>query len=122
MGDDALRDVAKILKKSIRETDFLYRYGGEEFLILMPETIVEEAAVPLQRIVEQMAISAIPHEKSPYGYLTMSAGLACSNPRLIGWREVIELADRRLYDAKCNGRNQFHMKEDSGSVKILKSG
>ena len=122
MGDDALKDVAKILKNSIRETDYLYRYNGEEFLILMPETVVEEATIPLKRIIDQMAVSAIPHERSPIGYLTLSAGLASSNPRLIGWREVIELADRRLYDAKENGRNQFHMKEDTGSVKILKSG
>ncbi len=122
MGDDALRDVAKIMKNSIRETDFLYRYGGEEFLILMPETVVTEAVIPLKRLIDQMAVAAIPHERSPIGYLTLSAGLASSNPRLIGWREVIELADRRLYEAKDNGRNQFHMKQETGSVKILKSG
>jgi PleD family two-component response regulator len=48
--------------------------------------------------------------------------LASSNHRLIGWREVIELADRRLYDAKNNGRNQFHVKDDSASLQVLKSG
>jgi len=122
MGDSALQDVAQILKNAVRETDYLYRYGGEEFLILMPETNAEEAKVPLKRIISQMATSAITHERSPIGFLTLSAGLASSNPRLIGWREVIELADRRLYDAKSNGRNQFFVKDDPASLQVLKSG
>ena len=122
MGDKALKQVADILKNAVRETDYLYRYGGEEFLILLPETDAEESTEPLKRIISQMATSAIPHNRSPLGHLTLSAGLASSNHRLIGWREVIELADRRLYDAKNNGRNQFHVKDDSASLQVLKSG
>jgi diguanylate cyclase (GGDEF)-like protein len=119
-GDDALKQVANHLKNCIRETDSLYRYGGEEFLILMPETTSQEAMVPLQRIINELGKLSIAHEKSPFEQLTISAGAACSNHQLTGWREVIELADRRLYDAKSRGRNQFCVR-DSAGLKVVQA-
>ena len=120
-GDDALKQVGAHLNNSIRETDSLYRYGGEEFLILMPETNSEEAMIPLKRIIDNLVKLAIPHEKSPFEKLTLSAGAACSNHKLTGWREIIELADRRLYEAKSRGRNQFCVKDGSG-LTVVKAG
>ena len=120
-GDDALQAVAEQLKLCIRETDYLYRYGGEEFLILMPETNSQEARIPLQRVMNAFEKLAMPHEKSPFGRITMSAGASCSNHQLAGWREIIELADRRLYDAKSNGRNQYSVK-DPGTLRAVQTG
>jgi len=110
MGDNILESVASFFKSSIRDTDGLYRYGGEEFLILMPETTLEEAALPIHRLITGLSKQSIAHSQSHFEVVTTSAGVASSinnGVRLAGWRQVIELADKNLYVAKEAGRNQF---------------
>ncbi len=106
--------IANHLRKSIRESDSVYRYGGEEFLMLMPETSEEEAMIPIERIIKGLAALNIPHVESPYSYITTSAGVASSyhkKQRLANWRRVVELADEGLYLAKDAGRNQLIISE-----------
>ena len=106
-GDIVLRDVAKFLKESVRESDQVFRYGGEEFVILMPFTTIEEAYGVLERILKTL------HEKNgvtigdkriPY---TFSAGLAEISSDLQTSHELIKRADNALYKAKKEGRDRI---------------
>ena len=120
-GDKALKIVASHLREGIRESDSVYRYGGEEFLMVMPNTDNEEALVPVTRIIENLFDCQIPHNKSPLEYLTTSAGVACSHhlgQRLASWRQVVELADEGLYGAKNAGRNQVMISQRS-TLKVV---
>jgi len=105
-GDRVLKAFAAFLQVSIRGTDLLGRYGGEEFLIIMPETSLEGAYQAVERLRRQIAESSFPAADQPIK-LTASIGVAGIDyaqdtdlPRLI------EKADRALYRAKGNGRNQ----------------
>lgn len=99
-GDAALRSLAQALAKAIRATDALGRYGGDEFLIILPQTNTTEAA----RVVERMrsALAQIPDQPEP---LTMSVGLAQSRPDDHP-ETIIQRADEALYRAKREGRDR----------------
>jgi diguanylate cyclase (GGDEF)-like protein len=106
-GDRALRLISEYLLKSIRTCDRLYRYGGEEILLIMPETTLYGALILADRTLSGLTDVGIPHEKSSYGILTLSCGVA-SQVEVNGyshWEELVDLADRGLYASKRNGRN-----------------
>ncbi|MFT5451076.1 MAG: diguanylate cyclase (GGDEF)-like protein [Enterobacterales bacterium] len=108
-GDNVLELVAGHFRKSIREADAVFRYGGEEFLMIMPDTNDDEALQTVQRIVDSLSELNITHVDSPLEHITTSAGIASSHhqgQRLASWRQVVELADEGLYKAKSLGRNQ----------------
>ncbi|MEH6357530.1 MAG: diguanylate cyclase [Pseudomonadales bacterium] len=108
-GDEALKQTSKQLKTATRGSDRLYRYGGEEILILLPGCTAEQAYQVAQRHIKNLANLNLPHEKSPFEKLTASAGIGYINPtELEGktWQEVVEQADEYLYKAKQAGRNQ----------------
>lgn len=103
-GDEALRMVARLLAAQCRASDLLARFGGEEFVMLLPETGLAGAMVMLERIRRAVATTAFQHEGWPVG-LTASIGVA-------GWRGEAETldtllarADAALYEAKRAGRN-----------------
>lgn len=108
-GDAALQAVGEALKISKRNSDRLYRYGGEELLVLMPETDLEGAKIGAERLRAQIEEIAYTHEKSPFGFLTASAGLAQSVNG--AWQDVVKAADEALYSAKSGGRNQVQVFE-----------
>lgn len=106
-GDTALRRIAEHLQSCIRTCDRLYRYGGEEILLIMPETPLNGALILADRILASLAVVNIPHEKSSYGHVTLSCGIA-SQAEVGGydnWEGLVDLADRGLYASKSNGRN-----------------
>ena len=105
-GDDALRQVADIIKVTIRDSDRVFRYGGEEILILMPETNDEAALLCADRVRQAIEDAKILHENAPLGVLTVSAGVAFNNCE--GWKSMIGLADKALYRSKEQGRNQIN--------------
>ncbi len=107
-GDKALQLVASYLDKTIRSSDRLYRYGGEELLLLLPETDGKGARLVTHRLLEGLAALEEPHHESPFRILTTSAGIACfsvTEPQQ-SWKQVVEMADKALYQAKSAGRNQ----------------
>lgn len=107
-GDTALRDISCHLQKSIRTCDRLYRYGGEEILLILPETTLYGALILADRTLASLAELSIPHEKSSHGFLTLSCGVA-SQVEVNGykkWEDLVDLADRGLYASKNNGRNR----------------
>ena len=95
-GDKILKDFAEIIKESIRKTDIVIRYGGEEFLIFFPNTSKKEALIALLKIKKRL-------KNSNYKY-TFSGGIADEGSNL---EEMIELADKRLYKAKNSGRDKI---------------
>ncbi|MGH1370774.1 MAG: diguanylate cyclase [Cellvibrionaceae bacterium] len=111
--DSALRELVEYSLGAIRLSDRLYRYGGEEFLLLLPETTLEEASTVVARVLSEVEAAAIEHCKSPFGHLTLSAGICMSDLNSNaqsdekGWQLLIQEADERLYRAKSSGRNQL---------------
>ena len=108
-GDAAIVMVAEILRGNLRTSDKIFRYGGEEFLFLMPLTPLEGAAIATQRICDKIATCNFPHEVSELGFLSVSIGVASSYTT--DWERAIEDADAALYDAKDGGRNQIRLAE-----------
>lgn len=107
-GDAALKTVADTVAATMRESDRVYRYGGEELLILLPDTNVDGAMAFLQRQLEALTDLNVAHCESPYGILTASAGVACAfsgDECMQSWQEVVEQADKGLYRAKHKSRN-----------------
>ena len=101
-GDDALRKLAVCMKQQKRNPDVLARYGGDEFVILMPETKAEDAFTLMERIRAEVQKIHIAENIS----MTISSGIAQSIPESNdGSSDVIRRADLALYEAKSSGRN-----------------
>jgi diguanylate cyclase (GGDEF)-like protein len=107
-GDDALRLVSAELTRVLRERDRSYRYGGEEFLVIMPDASLDAAAAAAERIrtaISQLEIRAGARPNA--GHLTISGGVAFSLNAREHWEEVLAAADSALYRAKAAGRDQI---------------
>lgn len=109
-GDKCLKQVATVLKNSVlRSSDVVTRYGGEEFIIILPSTPQEGAIKVAKRIQEQLALLQIEHQGSEVGdYVTLSIGTASVDSReFINEKGIVEMADFALYQAKKQGRNRI---------------
>ena len=107
IGDRTLREVSEILKNSIRTYDIAGRYGGEEFLIILPDTGFEDALILAERI--RAGIKAQPAAKSdltPPIKVTISLGIASMRDTDISIDNMIKRADDGLYAAKKSGRDK----------------
>jgi diguanylate cyclase (GGDEF)-like protein len=103
-GDEALKQIAQCINNTLRQSDFASRWGGEEFLILLPMTAEGGAFVMAERL--RLAIAALPISTGADTFsLTMSFGLAMKTGN-ISIDEMIKKSDINLYLAKENGRNQ----------------
>ena len=115
-GDQALRAVAATIARALRGGDSVYRYGGEEFLLVLPEQTVDTAQVAVERVrraVEQLAIGDAAAGPSP---LTMSAGITAFGPgEATTVEELLRQADAALYRAKSAGRNCIAVADDQPS-------
>lgn len=108
-GDICLKKVAKSIGENARRaTDIIARFGGEEFVIILPETTLECAIDLANQMVENVADLKIPHEFSETAnVVTISAGVSCVNPMdYDGFHQLESMADQALYQAKEQGRNQ----------------
>lgn len=103
-GDAVLKAVALLLKNSIRSTDFVGRWGGEEFVCLLANTDLPHGALKAQDIRALIEQSAIDIGQGTL-HVTASIGAACYTPGS-SLEQLIEAADRKLYDAKESGRNK----------------
>lgn len=105
-GDDRLRSVAQMLSSSInRGNDLVARYGGEEFVILLPGAPLEWAESMTETLIAKLYKENLPHPDSPFGRITLSAGVAGCIPEDDNYEALIEQADQALYQAKLKGRN-----------------
>lgn len=115
-GDAVLRDVAEILKAASRQSDVAGRYGGEEFLIVLPETTLEGAKAAAEKIrtqVEKHAFKSLDGQTIPVtlslGCAALGTGAGDAPPSV---EAFLSLADRNLYRAKSKGRNRVEAGTD----------
>ncbi len=107
-GDDALKQVALLVKSKglKRITDFVVRYGGEEFVVVLPETNISGAKQVAERIRAAIQTLNLEHLDSPFGELTVSIGITGCLSYDVDDSAVLEAADQKLYQAKVSGRNK----------------
>ena len=107
-GDAALLSVADELKRQVRGEDTVYRYGGEEFLVVLPETTLEAGVEVAERIREAISGLAI-HVQAGRRQtaLTISGGVAVSGRPHHAWNAALAAADAALYEAKAGGRDRI---------------
>ena len=106
-GDLALRKIAALFKQEFRDLDRVSRYGGEEFIVILPETLSATAYVVAERIRQLISTHAIPIDKNQTVNVTVSGGLATFPKDGIEAKSLIHCADQALYAAKYSGRNQI---------------
>ncbi len=103
-GDQVITSLSNLLKQQLRKTDMIGRYGGEEFLLVLPECQVEKAMLVVEKMRESFAKLPFSFEGHQFN-CTFSAGIA-SGLGMEFADQVIEQADQALYQAKTAGRNQ----------------
>ncbi len=106
-GDDVLRKLSSILRKSVRDNDIVARYGGEEFAIILPGTDIDGALSLAERIRSKVERTAFYKEEiQPNGKITVSVGSATFPRDAVTVEDLVIAADRALYQAKYSGRNR----------------
>ena len=106
-GDRVLEQMSDILRESAREIDRLGRYGGEEFMVILPGTSIDDAEVFVERVRHEV-------QRRPFNiggtdplHMTISAGIATyPDPNINDPETLVRLADEALYSAKTSGRNK----------------
>ena len=106
-GNEVLKKIAVILKQESREVDIVARYGGEELVVVLPETSRRRAAELGERIRQRVSDTLFDRMRSqPLGKITVSAGVATFPVDAMNEDELIKRADQSLYKAKGEGRNK----------------
>ncbi len=105
-GDKVLQEFADILRESAREVDRLGRYGGEEFMSILPETGIEDATVFVERVWREVSRHPFEVGKPEPLHLTVSAGVATYPNGIETPEALIHRADQALYAAKAGGRDR----------------
>jgi diguanylate cyclase (GGDEF)-like protein len=100
-GDRVLREVADLLRRELRTSDLVYRFGGEEFLIMVPGSDAREAVPVAERL--RRAVAAA---ESAGLRITISAGVASARGADVRFRDLVSAADTALYEAKRTGRDR----------------
>jgi diguanylate cyclase (GGDEF)-like protein len=105
VGSRVLKEVAAVIKKSVREVDIVIRYGGDEYTIILIETGRLGAAVVAERIRKTIADTALFIDENLSVKLTASLGFACYPEDSHSKLELLEMADRAMYHGKARGKN-----------------
>ena len=106
MGDHVLKSVALRLQESVRPYDVIGRYGGEEFVVLLPDTNLEQCLVVAERIWSSIRCEPFDVEGDKVS-LTVSLGVSCTNNNDNGFNDLLKRADEGLYKAKASGRDRI---------------
>jgi diguanylate cyclase (GGDEF)-like protein len=104
-GDHALVSTINVMKEMIRESDILARFGGEEFILLLPHTVREGAHSLAKRMLERVAAAIIEVEEGQLN-ITLSAGVVTCETSRTPLDVMMSRADELLYESKQNGRNR----------------
>jgi len=109
-GDESLKIVAQLIADGLRSRDAAYRFGGEEFLVILYDVTMQQAQSVVERIRWSVEALGLPHAANPAGVLTISAGVSQAVVEGHGnAEELVYEADQALYAAKANGRNNVQM-------------
>jgi diguanylate cyclase (GGDEF)-like protein len=107
LGDECLKQVAKVLQSGRRVSDLTARIGGEEFSVILPATDIDGAMTVAETLRRRIEGLRVEHMRSPMGVVTASFGVAvATNDGNEKIQDVMQAADKALYGAKENGRNR----------------
>jgi len=110
-GDKVIINTAKRIKSSLRENDIAFRYGGEEFMVILPGSNEDEAVRPLDRLRINVANSVVDLSEGNEVSATISIGITSVADSETDLAKVIARADKALYEAKKSGRNKVVYRE-----------
>ncbi len=106
-GDEVLHSLGKLMSGATRDSDTLARWGGEEFIIIAPETDEHQACKLAETIRKVVAAYAFPHaDQQPLGYVSLSIGVATMSDGIVNAEQLLKLADKAVYRAKESGRDR----------------
>ena len=108
MGSKVLKDIAKIIKASLRETDLASRYGGDEFAICLPRTGLQQGIDVAERIRSKIEETTFTYQQNQIQVTTSLGVCAASCIKEVSMKDLIQWADQSLYKAKQEGRNKVY--------------
>ena len=111
VGDEVLQRLAGELRQRIRQPDTIGRYGGEEFLVILPHSMLQAATQQAERLCEHIRSLLIKPDEQGIS-LTISIGIAQYKTQKEDWQSFLSRADAALYRAKNNGRDQWAVSEE----------
>ena len=123
VGDEVLIAMTKVVENSLRNVDFWGRFGGEEFVVVLPETNLESAVEVAERIRKTLEKTVIPIQEEKQVQITVSIGVSSYQVEDTKIDAVLQRADKALYEAKNQGRNRViaDWKEEGRRKKALPS-
>jgi|TARA_R110001599_G_scaffold203_10_gene781 diguanylate cyclase (GGDEF)-like protein/PAS domain S-box-containing protein len=104
-GDEAIREVSRVLRENLRATDIAGRYGGEEFGVILGNTDIEGAIIFCERVRKEVEAITVVHDKQEIKF-TVSLGISLATNETSDYKSWLEQSDQALYAAKEGGRNQ----------------
>ena len=114
VGDALLREVGAVLQRSIRGEDIACRYGGEEFILILPEASLGDAAQRAEQLRQSIATIDVIHRRQAVGPVTVSLGVAIYPDHGSTSAAVLRAADAALYQAKALGRDRVEVTAPTG--------
>jgi diguanylate cyclase (GGDEF)-like protein len=115
-GTKALREVAHVVHKVLAEDDRLVRYGGDEFIVILPRQNKEEARAKVQRMKKAISSASFLQKENIYAHLTASFGLASYPEDAQNKAELLAQADKCLFQSKSAGKNRITLAEAEQAV------
>jgi diguanylate cyclase (GGDEF)-like protein len=114
-GDFVLKEIGRLVHLNQRSNDISSRYGGEEFALLLPETVMDGALINAERLRQSVAENNFTKGENSC-QVTISLGIATQEPSMDGCDDLIRLADKALYHSKAEGRNRVSFARDGEIV------
>jgi len=119
-GDQFLQDLSKSIRESLRGGDILARYGGDEFVVILPESDIEQTSMVAERILKHSGQLCLQSPDGTQVRSTMSIGIAIYPDHAKDMKDLFLFADNMMYKAKVEGKNCVRLPSDNDLVEVFK--